>query len=322
MSESSREDYPSFDALPVRDGAPPGSSWGVFGDQEQVGTLNFIGPDQVRRASELVQDGTVFPLNWDISLPSPAFFERETVKHTVFEKYPGFAVDDYLDSFWPQASSQWDGLRHIGDDENGFYNGATLAEVTAPGPGKLGMEHWATRGIAGRGVLIDVVRWAREEGVRLDAFDFFPIDAALVGEILTRRNVELLQGDILVFRTGWVESYEDLSQPERDELAAQVRPGSPGLYGADIPPFLWNSRVAAVAADNPALEAGYPSKGSDLSLHRALIARLGMPLGELWDLRALAEDCERDGRSTFFLTSAPLRLPGGVGSPPNVLALK
>jgi kynurenine formamidase len=322
MSERSRDDYPRFDALPVRDDAPLGSSWGVFGDEEQVGTLNFIGPDQVRRAAELVQAGTVFPLNWDIGLPAPAFFKRETVKHTVFEKYPGFAVDDYLDSFWPQASSQWDGLRHIADDENGFYNGATLAEVTVPGPGKLGMEHWATRGIVGRGVLIDVVRWAREEGVRLDAFDFFAIDAALVVEILARRGVELLQGDILVFRTGWVESYEELSQPERDELAAQVRPGSPGLYGADIPPFLWNSRVAAVAADNPALEAGYPSKGSDLSLHRALIARLGMPLGELWDLRALAEDCERDGRSTFFLTSAPLHLPGGVGSPPNVLALK
>jgi kynurenine formamidase len=125
-----------------------------------------------------------------------------------------------------------------------------------------------------------------------------------------------------VLRTGWVEAYERLTQHERDELAAQIRPGSPGLYGADVSAFLWNNRIAAIAADNPGLEAGYPAKGSDISLHRALIARLRMLLGELWDVRALAEDCERDGRAEFFLTSAPLRIGGGVGSPPNVLALK
>ncbi|MGI9657429.1 MAG: cyclase family protein, partial [Gaiellaceae bacterium] len=266
-------------------------------------------------------DGTVFALNWDIALPAPAFFKRQTVKHTVFEKYPGFAVDDYLDSFWPQASSQWDGLRHIGDDDNGFYNGATLDEVTATG-GKLGIEHWARRGIAGRGVLVDVARFAHETAVALDPFDFFAIDSALISEVLASRGVALRQGDILILRTGWVEAYEELNQQEREELAAQVRPGSPGLHGADVPGFLWDNRVAAIAADNPGLEAGYPERGSDLSLHRALIARLGMPLGELWDLRRLAADCERDGRYEFFLTSAPLHVSGGVGSPPNVLALK
>ena len=311
--------YPLFDELPVRDGAPPGSSWGVFGDDDQVGTLNFVGPEQVREAAGLVQDGRVLALNWDIGLLNPAFFRRKAIEHTVFEKYAGFAIDDYLDSLWPQASSQWDGLRHIADDENGFYNGATIADVTEPGEGTLGIEHWARRGIAGRGVLVDVVRWAREEGQALDPFDFFAIGPELIEEIVGRRGLTLRQGDILVLRTGWVEAYERLTQHERDELAAQIRLGSPGLYGADVPAFLWNNRIAAIAADNPGLEAGYPAKGSDLSLHRALIARLGMPLG---DVRALAEDCERDGRAEFFLTSAPLRIGGGVGSPPNVLALK
>jgi hypothetical protein len=47
-----------------------------------------------------------------------------------------------------------------------------------------------------------------------------------------------------------------------------------------------------------------------------------MPLGELWDVAALARDCQQDGVFEFFLTSAPLRLNGGVGTPPNVLALK
>ncbi|MFQ5425509.1 MAG: cyclase family protein, partial [Gaiellales bacterium] len=250
-------------------------------------------------------------------------FPRAPVRHTVFEKYPGVAVDDYLDAFWPQASSQWDGLRHIVDDEQGcLYNGVGLADVLEPGAGPLGIEHWARRGIVGRGVLVDVVEQLAHEGVALAPFEFFPIEPDLIERTLGRAGIELARGDILVFRTGWVEAYERLSAQERVDYAETIRPGSPGLYGSDIPPFLWDNRVAAVAADNPALEAAHPQKGSDLALHRALIARLGMPLGELWDVAALAADCRADGVYDFLLTSAPLRLTGGVGSPPNVLALK
>ena len=49
---------------------------------------------------------------------------------------------------------------------------------------------------------------------------------------------------------------------------------------------------------------------------------LGMPIGELWWLDGLAEDCAADGVYEFFFTSAPLNVPGGVGSPPNALAIK
>lgn len=47
----------------------------------------------------------------------------------------------------------------------------------------------------------------------------------------------------------------------------------------------------------------------------------GQPLGELWDLERLAVECEQRGRWTFFLTSAPLNIIGGIASPPNVLAI-
>jgi len=314
-------DVPNFAELPVRDGAPAGSSWGVFGDNDEIGTLNFIGPEQVAAAAKLVTTGHVFPLNWDLSLPSPAFFKRRSITHTVIERREGFVIDDYLDSFWPQASSQWDGLRHIAD-EQGHYNGVGFPEALDPGSGRLGVEHWAQRGIAGRGVLVDIVAQLEAEGIELDPFDFFPIRPDLIERTLNQARIRLMTGDILVFRTGWVEAYERLSGEEREAYAATERPGSPGLHGDDIPPFLWDNRVAAVAADNPALEAGRPRKGSDLSLHRALIPRLGMPLGELWDVAALARDCQQDGVFEFFLTSAPLRLNGGVGTPPNVLALK
>ncbi len=47
-----------------------------------------------------------------------------------------------------------------------------------------------------------------------------------------------------------------------------------------------------------------------------------MALGELWHLDDLAADCDHDGVCEFFLTSAPLNVRGGIGSPPNALALK
>ena len=47
----------------------------------------------------------------------------------------------------------------------------------------------------------------------------------------------------------------------------------------------------------------------------------GMPIGELWDLKALSEQCKKSGRYSFMLTSVPLNIPGLIGSPPNALAI-
>ena len=315
-------EYPRFAELPVRPGAPPGSSWGVFGDADDVGTLNFIGPEQVAAACRLVQRGAVFSLNWDLALPSPAFFGRDNLRHTLFAKYDGKAMDEYVDAFWPQASTQWDGLRHFSDPDFGFYDGLRLEEISSPGPGRLGVEHWARRGIAGRGVLLDVARTLERDGESLDPFDFYPIGPQLLERTAGEQAVELHPGDVLLLRTGWVEAYERLSADERVALAEEGRPGCPGLHGEDVPAFLWDRRIAAVAADNPSLEAGRRAAGADLALHGALIARLGMPLGELWDLAALAADCARDGVYDTLLTSAPLHLAGGAGTPPNALAIK
>jgi kynurenine formamidase len=314
---------PTYADLPTRAGAPAGSSWGVFGDDDEHGTLNFIGADAVVAAASLIRTGKVFPLNWDVGLPSPALFHRHNFRHELFNlpTGPGITVDDYVDGFYLQGSSQWDALRHFGDAEHGFYNGATLDEVTGPG-GRLGIGRMATRGIAGRGVLLDVARFLEAEGAGYDPLEFVPIGPDVLRRTAVAQEVELRAGDILLLRTGWVEAYTRLDADARTALVEAGAPGSAGLHGDEIPGFLWDHRIAAVAADNPALEASRPGPGPDLHLHVALIARLGMPVGELWDLAALGEDCAVDRRYDMFLTSAPLNLSGGAGSPPNALAVK
>jgi hypothetical protein len=47
-----------------------------------------------------------------------------------------------------------------------------------------------------------------------------------------------------------------------------------------------------------------------------------MALGELWWTEDLAADCAEDGVNEVFLVSVPLNAPGGIGSPPNALAIK
>jgi hypothetical protein len=53
-----------------------------------------------------------------------------------------------------------------------------------------------------------------------------------------------------------------------------------------------------------------------------VLALLGIPIGEMWCLDALAANCQADGVYEFFLTSAPLHKAGGIASPPNALAIK
>lgn len=72
-----------------------------------------------------------------------------------------------------------------------------------------------------------------------------------------------------------------------------------------------------------------PSKkpdGSDAAfdqvhLHLHLLVLFGMPIGELWDLKALSQKCKELGKYSFLLTSVPLNVPGLVASPVNALAL-
>lgn len=61
--------------------------------------------------------------------------------------------------------------------------------------------------------------------------------------------------------------------------------------------------------------------GLEWMLHPILLAGWGTPIGELFDLEALAETCKRRNRWSFFITSVPLNYRGAVASPPNAMAI-
>jgi len=315
------ERLPLFDELPAKQGNPPKSAWGLFGDDDQIGTINLLTPDRVANAARLVRAGKVFALNWELDLPDPPLFYREKMRHTI-KRLRQNAHDDLYDNFNTQSSSQWDGLTHYGHRQYGFYNGVTAEQVTGKEGTLNGIEHWARRGIAGRGVLVDYGRWAARHDIGFEASDRSEYTPEKLAAAAADQKVTFKTGDILLVRTGWIEWYCSLDRAARIDLARGWPHDVGGLsQGEDSLRFLWDNHFAAVASDSPTFEA-YPPDANKGALHETIIGLWGMSIGEMFHLDQLAADCEADGVYEFFFTSAPLNKFGGVASPPNALAIK
>lgn len=305
-----------YDDLPVLPGCGLPHAWQVHGSGDQLGTLNRLTPEAVAAAAVTVRTGERIGLTLPTELPDPPLFGREPVRHQVFQDDRN-TWDDRLDCLYPQASTQWDGLRHVRAREDGFYGG-WQGDPDAD-PGWLGIHHWARQGVVGRGVLVDVAT-----GGGFDPFEPHVVCVADLEEALRRQDTAVRFGDILCVRVGWVEKYLSLDAANRRSLADRMAAGRvwAGLSGsAEIARYLWDSGVAAVVCDNPAVETapGDPALGS---LHRRLIPCLGFALGELFDLGGLAAACQRDGRYDFLFASVPLPVTGGVGSPGCAVAIR
>jgi kynurenine formamidase len=305
----------AFDDLPVLEALGLQHAWNVL--DHDLGTLQKTSEQTVQAALTSARSGTVVNLNLPISEPDPPLFGRSPVEHEVFSPDRN-TLDDRLDAFYPQSSSQWDGLRHVRAREHGFFGGWT--DTFPPGGGALGIEHWAERGIVGRGVLLDVVAHRRREGREYDPLAGETIDADELREIVGAQRVDLRPGDVLCVRTGWIEAHRALDAKARLAMAETIRVS--GLAGSeDVARFLWDSHAAAVGCDNPTLEVA-PGDTAVGSLHRRLIPMLGFAISELLDLEPLAGLCAADDRWDFLFVASPLNIPGGISSPANAVAIR
>jgi len=330
---------PSYAQLRRRNDGPPGSAWGLFGDADEVGTLNLLTPERVRRASRLIRTGEV--INLDLPLDAftpPLIASRHNHRHHLFANNP-FHRDDWVDSLYTQAASQVDGLRHIGHPDHGFYNAAPPARFVEGDP-YLGVNRYAEHGIAGRGVLLDVGRYLTERGTPIDYATNQAITVDTLDATVQAQGRALEAGDILMIRLGWAHHYLHVLDDAGRARSRQLPFRCPGLEQShEMAAWLWDHAVALVAADNFALEAWPPDPESPFVsdaelngtiaktshtglLHRILIPLLGMAVGELWHLDDLAGRCANDGVWDCMVTVKPLNLTGGAGSPANALAIR
>jgi kynurenine formamidase len=303
----------------LRDLARRVSNWGRWGAEDERGTLNFITADVLRRAAACVKRGVVFNLGLPLGADGPQIGQGGRVNPlhimTATEGRLGAAPDGprYADDVivMPlQCATQWDSLAHVYYGGQ-LYNGFPATSVTSGGAGRDAIDRLGP-GIASRGVLLDL---ARARGVERLA-PGLAIGPADLEAAERAQGVRVESGDVLLVRTG------HLSVFTRDGDRVGYMRQMPGL-GVACVEWLHTREVAAVASDTNAVEViPFEDSAVPLPVHALCIRDMGLTLGEMFDLDALAADCAADGVWTFLFSAPPLRVAGGVGSPVNPLVLK
>ncbi|KPI45598.1 uncharacterized protein AB675_519 [Cyphellophora attinorum] len=334
---------PDFDSLPSVKDMPQGCAWGQFdrdGKKDHLGCLNYLTPAVVKEAYKECRDGVSVSLNWPIGAINTPGFARKGLVHKVLSFKEGpFSLHGFDDEveFNTQCSSQWDSLVHFHHQPSGTgYNGCRPSvETLTQEFGKEDkdqslptLNHWHSRGgLVGRGVLLDYRAYAQEKGIKYNCFEDHRITIKELEDVAKHQGVEFKHGDILIVRSGFTEDLGGISAKEQEEKLGTHK--AVGVEGTEqSAKWFWNHHFSAVAGDAIAFEALPPKRpdGSDgtideLVLHQYFLSLFGLNIGELWDLKALGAKCKELGRYSFLLTSVPLNVPGGVGSPPNALAV-
>ncbi|KAH7363680.1 hypothetical protein BKA66DRAFT_561777 [Pyrenochaeta sp. MPI-SDFR-AT-0127] len=320
--------YPPFSELPLDSEGPPGNAWGRFGANDEIGMLNLLTPSVVMNASQEIKTGIRVSLDWPLDKPKYPSYGRLGFSHEIKNRPKGTELrvvnDDHL-SFNTQSSTQWDGFRHFGyQQQKRYYNNTTHEEVNSSNT--LGIDAWANAGgIVGRGVLLDYASWATEKCIELKPFESFQIPLTEIQQLMEEQQITFQPGDILFLRVGFTAAFNELTEEGQIALSKRPTANFSGIESTEETlKFLWNNQFAAVVSDSPSFERSPPigpHADSRFILHEWLLAGWGMPIGEMFDLEGLSETCKKLGRHSFSLSSMPLKVPGGVASPPNASAI-
>jgi kynurenine formamidase len=296
------------------------SNWGRWGAEDERGTLNFITPEAVKRAAGLVRRGAVFSLGLSFGADGPQIGQGGRVNPlhlmtAVDQKLPAdypeaFRYADDVMVFPLQCATQWDSLAHVHYDGQ-LYNGFPAATTTSAGAAKNGIDKVGA-GIVSRGVLLDIARLKGVPRVQPGT----AITPADLEEAERAARVRVETGDVLLVRTGHLSVFK--TDGDRVGYMRMM----PGL-GVACAEWLHTRQVAALATDTNAVEViPFEDPKTPLPLHLLCLRDMGLTLGEMFDLDALAEDCAADGVCEFLFSAPPLRIAGGIGSPLNPLAIK
>lgn len=302
------------------------NNWGRWGKDDQIGTLNLITDDAVRRAAACVKTGKRFSLAIPMSEDGPMLGnippgrknpqQHEFELHAPFTKDPGSVhvnTNEYTLNL--KSATHWSALGHV-EYAGRLYNGFPLDSIDERGAHALGIDKVGA--LVTRGVLLDI---ARVKGVnRLAGGTVITPDD--LDEAAKASGVTVEPGDAVLIRTG---AMRWLKEGDKEGYAGIYH----GIAGPGIAAATWfrERDVAAVAADTSGFEV-WPRESKDLlkvvghPLHALCLVEMGLTLGQNFDLEALAEDCAADGVYEFLLSASPEPFRGGLGGPVNPVAVK
>lgn len=295
------------------------SNWGRWGDDDEIGTLNFVTPEKRIEAAKLVRTGKVIDLGmpFDKNGPFEAGGFRVNPVHVMTilpsdtaQSPDGLISADDMIITGLQSATQWDGLAHVGYGGY-FYNGLPAAAVNNfTGAARMDITKVLDR-LVTRGVLLDIAGLHGLD-VMPDSYEVTADDLSAAEE---RQGVKVASGDVVMLRTGWYRYFL-----EGDRAHFMGNAAGPGLSCCE---WLYDREVAALAEDNWTGEVWpSPIEGITIPFHQVAIRDMGLTLGEMFNFEGLAVDCEEDGVWDCMLVAPPLKVTGGVGSPISPLAYK
>lgn len=288
------------------------SKWGAT---DEIGAANYVNPQQILAATQLVKLGESHGLGIVIEPGMPAFPPRYTqlqvvqpgqqlgVDTTEFYGWP-MSYNDDLVQMWLGTGPQLDGLGHLGED-NLFYNcnqGKDFAQIT--GLTKLGTHQVPP--LIGRGILLDMTQ-------------HFNVNALAAGQVITSddiksaakaQSIAFKTGDVILLHTGWTDA-KLKSNPE--EWGSTI----PGISN-EAASYLAGLNPMAVGADTWGLEAVPAGPGDKLFFgHSILLKDNGIYILETMDTGRLA----REKVYEFMFVLGQAKLKGAVQMIINPVAM-
>ncbi|MFC6065683.1 cyclase family protein [Streptomyces ochraceiscleroticus] len=302
------------------------TNWGKWGPDDEVGALNYLDAAEVLRGAAQIRSGQVFTLQRLIGDPKgdPVWPGRSPAERTMImdESHwdgadapaaPGglHYADDKIDAFL-QGSTQYDALGHVwygGKIWNGYD-----ARTTIGGLDKASVEPIAERGVAGRGILLDMARFRGKKTLEAgETFTHEDLEACAAAQ-----GTAIEPHDILLVRTNFLALFHERGDAFYEDFC------EPGLtYSPELVRWFQEKEIPNLVTDTIANERTIePETGFALPLHCALMRNLGITLTEICDLEKLAASCAEDGRYTFLYTAAPLKVHRATGAPVNPVVIK
>ena len=287
------------------------NNWGRWGDDDQRGAVNLIDAAKRLEALAMARTGRVvsisrpYPKEPGPTNPTPAqhFIRRGERPHD-----SGAVVDYYGFVYHGHNHTHLDALCHVWDGRGGWQGRDPDEFVTGEGVTFGDVTAWET-GIITRGVLLDVPRHRGEPHVTLDR----PVTGAELADIAEAQGVEVGPGDALVVYSGR-EAYQ-AAHP--DAFLGRREEPAPGLH-ASCMGYIRDRDVAVLVWD--LMDARPNEYELGWAVHPVIYA-FGVALVDNALLEPLADACAEESRHDFALIVAPLRVPGGTGSPVNPLAV-
>lgn len=296
-------------------GAMAQATWypSKWGPNDEIGAANYLTPALALQASKLVTTGKVYSLGITVNTTTPAYPPRTCSIYIVQPGQQGGSEglgptkttynDDILNC-WNGIGTQLDGLGHIGVGER-FYNGNKWQDfANIAGLKKLGTEKVPP--FVARGIVLDMAAHYGVEVVKEGtAFNRAEIDA-----VSKKQGVEIRQGDVVIFHTGWLSLIE--KDPKR---FGSVEPG----LGRDGARYLVSKGVVAVGADTWAVEAIPFEPGAGIfEVHQILLPMNGTYILENINTAELVKDKAWE----FMFVLGHNKYQGAVQSMINPVAIR